>query len=132
VAKWSNEVHKVISFVGAEVVDEKGKRFPLRETLPVVATSGTTQAPDDLRGQAKQFQQRDALSEFATALTGFLGTAGLTLQGVGTKLRKVPGFNENMVEQKITGNGAMERFLTLFPDLFILEGEAQRKRVKRR
>ncbi len=37
VAKWSNEVHQVVSFIGAEVVDEKGKRFPVRETLPVHA-----------------------------------------------------------------------------------------------
>jgi hypothetical protein len=132
IAKWSNEVHQVKSFIGAEVVDEKGKRFPLRETLPVDVASSAAQAPADLRGQARQFQQRDALSEFSTALTGFLGAAGLTLQGVGTKLRKVPGFNEAMAEQKITGNGAMERFLALFPDLFALEGEAQRKRVNRR
>ena len=132
VAKWSNEVHQVASFIGAEVVDEKGKRFPLRETLPVHAESKDTQVPADLRGQAKQLQQRDALDEFATALTGFLGAEGLTLQGVGTKLRKVPGFSEAMTAQKITGIGAMERFLALFPDMFVLEGEAQRKRVRRR
>jgi hypothetical protein len=130
-AKWSNEVHQVKSFIGAEVVDEKGKRYPLRETLPVNAASSNTQVPADLRGQAKQFEQRDALAEFATALTGFLGAEGLTLQGVGTKLRKVPGFSEAMAAQRITGNGAMERFLALFPDMFALEGEGQRKRVRR-
>ena len=130
-AKWSNEVHQVVSFVGAEVVDEKGKRFPLRETLPVDATSKDAQVPADLRGNAKQFQQRDALTEFATALNGFLGAEGLTLQGVGTKLRKVPGFSEAMTAQKITGVGAMERFLALFPSMFVLEGMAQRKRVRR-
>ena len=90
-----------------------------------------TQVPADLRGQAKQFEQRGALNEYATALNGFLGAEGLTLQGVGTKLRKVPGFNEAMVAAKIIGNGAMERFLSLFPDMFVLEGVAQRKRVKR-
>ena len=131
-AKWSNEVHQVVSFIGAEVVDEKGKRFPLRETLPVDAASSAAQVPVDLRGQARQPQQRAALTEFATALTGFLGAEGLTLQGVGTKLRKVPGFSEAMAAQKITGNGAMERFLALFSDMFVLEGEAQRKRVKRK
>ena len=114
------------------MVDEKGKRFPLRETLPVDAASSATQVPADLRGQARQPQQRAALTEFATALTGFLGAEGLTLQGVGTKLRKVPGFSEAMAAQKITGNGAMERFLTLFSDMFVLEGEAQRKRVRRK
>ncbi len=83
------------------------------------------------RGQARQPQQRAALTEFATALTGFLGAEGLTLQGVGTKLRKVPGFSEAMAAQKITGNGAMERFLALFSDMFVRAGEAQRKRLRR-
>ena len=44
----------------------------------------------------------------------------------------MPGFSEAMTAQKITGIGAMERFLALFPDMFVLEGEAQRKRVRRR
>ena len=51
VAKWSNEVHQVASFIGAEVVDEKGKRFPLRETLHVHAESKDTRVPADLRGR---------------------------------------------------------------------------------
>ena len=75
-AKWSNEVHKVVSFIGSEVVDEKGGRFPLRETLPVSVASKDTQVPADLRGQAKQFEQRGALNEYATALNGFRGQRG--------------------------------------------------------
>ena len=129
--KWSNEVHQVKSFIGTEVVDEKGARFALRDTLPVNAQSKATQVPADLKGQAKQFEQRDALNDHATALNGFLGSEGLTLQGAGTKLRKVPGFTEAMAAAKLTGVGAMERFIKLFPDMFVLEGEAQRKRVRR-
>jgi hypothetical protein len=130
-AKWSNDVHKVKSFIGTEVVDEKGARFALRDTLPVDIASKGTQVPADLRGQAKQFEQRDALDDHATALNGFLGSEGLTLQGAGTKLRKIPGFTEAMAAAKITGVGALERFIKLFPDMFVLEGEAQRKRVRR-
>ena len=71
------------------------------------------------------------MNDHATALNGFLRSEGLTLQGAGTKLRKVPGFTEAMAAAKITGVGAMERFIKLFPDMFVLEGEAQRKRVRR-
>ena len=130
-AKWGNEVHKVVSFIGAEVVDEKGARHPLRDTLPVGAASKDANVPADLRGGAKQLEQRDSLDDFATALNGFLGAEGLTLQGAGTKLRKVPGFSEAMATAKITGIGAMERFLKLFPDMFVTQGEGQRKRVVR-
>ncbi len=130
-AKWGNEVHKVASFIGSEVVDEKGTRYPIRDTLPVGAASKDTNVPADLRGGAKQLEQRDSLDDFATALNGFLGTEGLTLQGAGIKLRKVPGFSEAMAAAKITGIGAMERFLKLFPDMFVTQGEAQRKRVVR-
>ena len=130
-AKWGNEVHKVASFIGAEVVDEKGARYPLRDTLPVGTASKDANVPADLRGGAKQLEQRGSLNDFATALNGFLGTEGLTLQGAGIKLRKVPGFSEAMAAAKITGIGAMERFLKLFPDMFVTQGEAQRKRVVR-
>ena len=56
---------------------------------------------------------------------------GLTLQGAGTKMRAVPGFSEAMQEAKVTGIGALERFIRLFPQMFTVEGEGQRKRVRR-
>ena len=60
-----------------------------------------------------------------------LGDEGLTLQGAGIKLRPVPGFSEAMTEAKVTGVGALERFIRLFPDMFKVEGEGQKKRVRR-
>jgi len=130
-ARWSNEVHQVSSFIGIEVVDTKGARFHVRDTQPVKATSKDTKAPADLGSAAKGEMQRTSLRNFARALNGFLGAEGLTLQGAGTKLRKVPGFTEAMTEAKVTGIGALERFIRLFPDMFVVEGEAQRKRVRR-
>ena len=62
-----------------------------------------------------------ALRPFATALRGFLRPDGsLTLQGAGIKLRGVPGFSEAMEEQRITGIGAFQRFLDLFPEFEII------------
>jgi len=131
-ARWSNEVHKVASFIGSDVVDEKGGRYPVRNTLPVTAGSKALAAPADLGTQAKQGQQRWKMERFSVVLNGLLGDEGLTLQGAGTKLRKVPGFGEAMEDAKLPGIGALERFIRLFPEMFVVEGEGQKKRVKRK
>jgi hypothetical protein len=69
---------------------------------------------------------------FAQVLNGFLGSGGLTFQGAGIKMRQVPGFGEAMTESKLTGIGAFERFVRLFPDTFAVEGEGQKKKVRRK
>jgi hypothetical protein len=130
-ARWSNEVHQVVSFVGPEVVDEKGNRFPVRDTLPVPSTSKAAKASVDVGGDAKRSAATERLREFAQALYGFLGSDGLSIQGAGTKMRQVPGFSAAMAEVKMTGIGALERFVRLFPDMFVVEGDAQ-KRILRK
>jgi hypothetical protein len=131
-ARWSNEVHQVVSFIGPEVVDEKGNRFPVRDTLPVPSTSKAAKASVDVGGDAKRSAATERLREFAQALNGFLGSEGLSIQGTGTKMRQVPGFSAAMTETKLTGVGALERFVRLFPDMFDVEGEGQKKRVVRK
>jgi hypothetical protein len=131
-ARWSNEVHQVVSFVGPEVVDEKGNRFPMRDTLPVPSTSKGAKASVDVGGDAKRSAAVERLRDFAQALNGFLGSEGLSIQGAGTKMRQVPGFSAAMTETKLTGVGALERFVRLFPDMFDVEGEGQKKRVVRK
>ena len=130
-ARWSNEVHQVVSFIGPEVVDENGKRFPVRDTLLVATTSKTAKASVDAGGDAKRSAAAERMRPFAQALNGFLGADGLTIQGAGTKMRQVPGFSEAMTEAKVTGIGALERFIRLFPQMFLIEGEAQKKTIRR-
>lgn len=130
-ARWSNEVHRVAGFVGTEVLDKQGARFPVRETLPVDSTSKDARAPADLGGEAKQAAARERLTDFARVLNGFLGSEGLTLQGAGKRMRNVPGFSAAMEEAKLTGIGALERFIRLFPQMFAVDNEGQRKRVRR-
>lgn len=130
-AKWSNEVHKVRQIIGTEVEDEKGQRFLVRHVLPVPANSKDAKAAADAGTEAKRWEAREQLTLFAQALIGMLGDEGLSLQGAGSKLRQVPGFSQAMVEAKLTGVGALERFIRLFPDVFAVEGEAQKKRVRR-
>ena len=130
-ANWSNEVHKVKEINGGEVEDDKGRRFSVRECLPVPLNSKDAKASVDVGSDAKRDAARELLMVFATALNGILGDEGLTLQGAGIKLRPIPGFSEAMTEAKVTGVGALERFIRLFPDMFVVEGEGQKKRVRR-
>ncbi len=131
-ARWSNEVHQVADFIGPEVVDENGKRFPVRNTLPVPSASKAAKASVDAGGDAKRSAAAERMRDFAQALNGFLGSDGLTIQGAGTKMRQVPGFAAAMTESKLTGIGAFERFVRLFPDMFVVEGDAQKTRIRRK
>jgi len=130
--KYGNEVHTLANIVGAEAVDDKGNRYPLRDILPVSTGSRATTAPVDLSGQAKQGEQREQLLPFAVALYGMIGNGSLTLQGVSAKMRKIPNFLEFMKRVKVVGNGSLERFVKLFPDKFEIEGPGNRKTVKRK
>jgi hypothetical protein len=121
----------VASFVGDLVVDEKGQRFPIRDVLPVKVGSAPVAASSDLGTEAKQREQRETMRPFALALSGMVGEEGLSIQGAGIKLRKLPGFSEKMEEARLTGVGALERLVRLYPASFEIEGEGQRKRIKR-
>ena len=70
-----------------------------------------------------------ALAPFATALREILGDGAITLQMAGTRLRAIPGFSDAMVEQRLAGNGAFQRFLNLFPE-FVVEGRAPKATVR--
>ena len=130
--QWSNRVHTLREVVGGVAVDDEGNRYPVRDTLPVPAGSTDLQAPDDLRGRAKDAERRRTLERFASALERLLGRESLTLQGAGTKLRRTPGFSTAMQEQRVTGIGALERFIRLYPDRFTITGAGQSKRVERK
>ena len=93
--------------------------------------SKDAKASVDVGSDAKRDAARELLTIFATALNGILGDEGLSLQGVGIKMRPLPGFAEAMAEAKVTGVGALERFIRLFPKMFVVEGEGQKKRVRR-
>ena len=93
--------------------------------------SKDAKASVDVGSDAKRDAARELLTIFATALNDILGDEGLSLQRAGIKMRPVPGFSEAMAEAKVTGVGALERFIRLFPDMFVVEGEGQKKRVRR-
>ena len=130
--RYSEKVYELDHFVGPDVVAKDGTRRPIRDALPVPRGSQDVQVPRELKGgrPIRDEGAKAALRPFATALRGFLGPTGsLTLQGAGTKLRGVPGFAEAMAQQRITGIGALVRFLALFPE-FVVEGKAPKATVR--
>jgi len=130
--RYSDKVYELDYFVGPDVVAKDGTRRPVRDALPVPRGSQDVQVPRELKGgrPIRDEGAKAALRPFATALRGFLGPTGsLTLQGAGTKLRGIPGFTEAMAQQRITGIGALVRFLALFPE-FVVEGKAPKATVR--
>ena len=127
--RWSGEVFKVKELVGGVAVATDGSKTAIRDVLPVgEASKSVTLAPRPTRVPTTA---AEALKPYAVALEGFLGQGTLTTQGAGTKLRAVPGFSEAMQGNKLTGIGALSRFLALFPGRFAIDGAAPRQRVRR-
>ena len=128
------QVHKYSHIFGADVVGDDGTAVSVRNALPVQLGSKDVVAPRELKPgrPIRDEGAKAALGPFAAALRGFLGPDGsLTLQGAGIKLRAVPGFSEAMEEQRITGIGAFQRFLDLFPEFDVI-GRAPKASVRLR
>ena len=115
---WSSEVHTIKEFADPNVIDEHGNSFSVWETLPVDKNSKTIVIPAHTQGFGREEEQQDMLHEYATALEGFIGDEGIPLQVAGSKLRALPGFSATMAEAEITGIGALQRFIRLFPERF--------------
>ena len=117
---------------GAYVVSTDGTVAKVRDALAVPSGSANVNVPRELRPgrPIRDEGAKAALLPFAVALRGWLaGEESLTLQGAGTRLRGLEGFAEAMAEQRITGIGALMRFLELFPE-FEVFGQATRASVR--
>ena len=130
-ARYSEKVYDLARVEGHEAVAADGSRFPVRGVKPVPRGSGDVSVPRALKAgrPIRDTGAKAALAPFATALRGILGDGAITLQMAGTRLRAIPGFSEAMVEQRLAGNGAFQRFLNLFPEL-VVEGRAPKATVR--
>jgi len=130
--RWGDKVHRVDRFVGADVVDTDGGRFPVKLVLPVAATTVATKVPKELKGgtPARTGASTQTMQPFATILRGKLAEP-LALQVAGRRMNEVDGFKDAMKEAKLVGIGSFRRFVALFPRLFKVEGEVPRQRVRR-
>ena len=110
---------------GTDVVSTDGTVRKVRDALAVPSGFAAVAVLRELRPgrPIRDEGAKAALRPFAVALRGWLGPGdeeSLTLQGAGTKLRGLEGFAEAMVEQRITGIGALMRFLELFPEFEVI------------
>ena len=130
--RWSEKVYEFLHIYGQDVKATDGTTAPIRNVLPVPLGPSDVKIPRELKAgrPIRDEEAKQALRLFAVALRGFLGPDGsLTLQGAGTKLRSIPGFSEAMDAQRITGIGALQRFLDLFSE-FVVVGRASKASVK--
>ena len=131
---FGNAVHRVSSFVGSKVEDDKGKRFDVRMVSAVPESSARTDVPTELTGgnPALKEQQRKAMRIYASKLhTRVKEKKQMTIQGAAAFLYQfVPGSREVMTENRFAkGHGAFSRFLALFPEWFKTVGSGARSVV---
>ena len=130
--RCSEKVYELLHIFGQDVKATDRTTASNKNVLPVPLGSGDVKMLRELKG-GRPFRDeaaKNALRPFATALRSLVGPDGsLRLQGAGTKLRGIPGFAEAMEEQRITGIGALQRFLDLFPE-FVANGRAPKASVR--
>ena len=130
-ARYSEKVYELAFVSGQEAVAADGSRYPLRAVKPVPQGSTGVTVPRALKAgrPIRDEGAKAALGPFAVALRGLLGDDAIALQMAGTRLRAIPGFSDAMVAQRLTGVGALQRFIDLFPE-FVVEGRAPKATVR--
>ena len=116
--KFGGEVHQVKELVGANVRDEEGQSYPIRQVLAVPGTSADIDVPDELvPGSGRRQEQIQNLRPFADALKSQLSnTPGseMTLASVTRFLQGRPGFLNTADVYRLPVQGRYVRFLRLF------------------
>ena len=131
-ARYSEKVHKIAGIGDKNVISTEGVDVPIKNVLPVAANSADVKVPSELKPgrPIREAGAKEALRPFAVALKGILGEDAMSLQGAGSKLRKIPGFAEAMTAHNISGIGSVQCFLNLFSGEFVMEGRAPNATVK--
>jgi len=131
--RWSDKVYTLKGMSGTEAIATDGTIVPIRDALPVPLGTKDTAVPRTLRGgrQTRDQDSRGTLQPFANTLIREVEKGPLTLQKAGMLMRKQAGFTDAMTTAKITGVGALKRFIDLFSELTI-EGRAPNAVVRKR
>ena len=129
---WGDEIHKVDRFVGPDVIDTEGNRFPVKLVLPVKASTTPAEVPKELTGGRPAITGLSVrtMRPFATTLRRKL-VRPLALQVAGRQMNAEAGFKAAMSKARLVGIGSFRRFVQLFPDLLQVEGAAPRQQVRR-
>ncbi len=130
--RCNEKIYEFLHIYGPDAKATDGATAPIKNALPVPLGSGDIKILGEIKvGRTIRDEgTKQALRPFAAALRSFSGPDGsLTLQGIGTKLRAIPGFSEAVEEQRITDIGALQRILDVFPE-FVVEGPALKSFLK--
>ena len=129
--RYSDNIYILDYVAGGVAVATDGTRVPVRDALPVNKDSGTTLVPRTLRGgrQTRDQESKGISHKYANILKRSLRDGPMTMQKAGVKLRAQSGFSEAMGDARITGVGALKRFIDLFPE-FTVEGRAPKAVVR--
>ena len=116
--KFSGEVHQVTGLSGANVQDQHGKSYPVRQVLAVPGTSTDIDLPDELMlGSGKRKEQLQKLKPFSEALKAELYNlpGGEMSFARATKfLQARPGFSDTADVYRLPKAGRYVKFLRLF------------------
>ena len=107
--KFAGNVHHVKSFIGPEVEDQEGKRFPIKQVLPVGHTAHNVNVPDELfPNAARRSKQKEALKDYALELKNELRQVGeLTLIKATQFLQGLAGFEDTLEVQRVPAKGRL-------------------------
>jgi hypothetical protein len=131
-ARWSPEVHAVDKIEREIVVDTEGRRYPVKEVLPIEAASTELQLTGRGLSLASQ-KKREALTQARDELVIFLERAGgrETVRKLSTSLRETDFF-EQLASEGVSRKNPMDAFVALYPDVFELYGSGQSRGVQLR
>ncbi len=116
--KFGGEVHEVDGLKGANVEDEEGRSYPVRQVLAVPWTSADINVSDELvPGSRKREQQRQHLRQYSEQLKHELSNTPrgeMSCARVGEFLRTRRGFEDTAETYRLPRAGRYVKFLRLF------------------
>ena len=114
------------------VFDEEGRRYPIKEVLPVDAASTRlelTGRGTSIASQAK----RDALQPQSEELVNILEELGgeATVRAISTRLRGSEFF-EQLATEGLSRKVPLDAFVALYPEVFEITGSGQTRALRLR
>ena len=125
-------MHQVERIEQELVVNEEGRKYPIKEVLPVDGASTDLKLAGRGLSVASQ-AKRDALGPAQYELENFLEAAGgqATARFTISKLRaKAPAFFEQLAREGLSRQKPIDAFVALFPDVFKFYGSGRERSVR--
>ena len=132
-ARWSPEIHVVDRVEREMVVDTQGRRYPVKEVLPVEGASTELKLVGRGLSLASQ-KKREALVLARDELVTYLELAGgqETVRKLTASLREKSAFFELLADEGLSRRAPLDAFVALYPDVFELTGSGATRSIRLR